>query len=178
VVVPVPIEPSGPPANRDIAAVTYAADPAKRGLERVLAAWSDARRDGETLVVVGAEGPTSDGVRFTGLLGAADFRGLLRRTRVFVAAPRREDFGQSQLEALADGALLVTTPAPGPYAALPIARELDPRLVGDDLAAALRTALDGPSAGYGERAATALAPYRREAVDRVVTEALLPRLLG
>ena len=52
--------------------------------------------------------------------------------------------GMAQLEALADGCLLVTTPAPGPYAALPIARELDPRLVGEDLAAALRAALDDP----------------------------------
>ncbi len=73
-----------------------------------------------------------------------EYRALLRRARVFVCAPRREDYGLAQLEALADGCLLVTTPAPGPYAALPIARALDPRLVAEDLAAALRTALDDP----------------------------------
>ena len=119
-----------------------------------------------------------EGVRVTGLLAPTEYRALLRRARVFVSAPRREDYGLAQLEALADGCLLVTSPAPGPYAALPIARELDPRLVGEDLAAALRAALDEPTAGYARRAAQALAPFRREAVDRVVAEELLPRLLA
>ena len=63
---------------------------------------------------------------------ATTYRALLRRARVFVTAPRREDYGIAQLEALADGCMLVTTPSPGPYAALPLARELDPRLVGED----------------------------------------------
>ena len=76
---------------------------------------------------------------------ARSYRALLRRARVFVCAPRREDYGIAQLEALADGCLLVTTPAPGPYAALPLARSLDPRLVGEDLAAALRAALTDPA---------------------------------
>jgi hypothetical protein len=48
----------------------------------------------------------------------------------------------AQLEALADGAMLVTTLSPGPYAALPLARQLDPRLVGGDLPRAIRAALD------------------------------------
>jgi hypothetical protein len=94
---------------------------------------------------------------------------------VFVTAPRREDYGIAQLEALADGCALVTTPSPGPYAALPVARALDARLVGDDLAAAIRTALDDPAPGYAERAAAALAPWRPEAVDRVVATELMPR---
>ena len=67
-------------------------------------------------------------------------------------------------------------PLSGPYAALPLARTLDPRLVGDDLAAALRAALDDPAPGYAERALEALAPFRRAAVDRQVAEELLPRL--
>ena len=107
-------------------------------------------------------------------LAAAEHRALLRRARVYVTAPRREDYGLAQLEALADGALLVTTPAPGPYAALPLARALDPRLVGDDLAAGLRAALDDPAPGYAERALAALAPFRRAAVDRTVADELLP----
>jgi hypothetical protein len=74
--------------------------------------------------------------------------------------------------------MLATSPAPGPYAALPLARELDPRLVGDDLAGALRAALDDPRPGYAERAARALAPYRRAAVDRTVADELLPRLVA
>ncbi|MFL5821318.1 MAG: glycosyltransferase [Solirubrobacteraceae bacterium] len=179
-VVPFPVEPSGPPAgDRDVAAVTYAADPEKKGLDRVLDAWRRARRPGERLVVTGrGSGPSLDGVEWAGLVSAADFRALLRRSRLFLTAPRREDYGISQLEALADGCLLVTVPAPGPYAALAVARELDPRLVADDLAPALRAALDDPVAGYAERAAEALAPYRREQIDAAVAERLLPRLLA
>ncbi|MDQ3675781.1 MAG: hypothetical protein M3401_03105, partial [Actinomycetota bacterium] len=88
-------------------------------------------------------------------------------------------YGIAQLEALADGCALVTTTAPGPYAALRLARELDARLVverDDGLAAALRAALDNPLAGYAERAAAALAPFSRTRVDAVVRDELLPRL--
>jgi glycosyl transferase family 1 len=182
VVVPIAVEPAGPPvpeAQRDVAAVTYAANPHKKGLDRVLAAWASARRDGEELVVTGTDrAPATPGVRAAGPLSPAAYRELLRRARVFVTAPRREDYGVAQLEALADGCRLVTNEAPGPYAALPIARELDPRLVGDDLAGALRAALDDPAPRYAERALEALAPYRRAAVDATVRDELLPRLLS
>ena len=183
VVVAVPVWPSGPAVasgGRDLAAVTYAANPVKKGLDRVLAAWSAARRDGEELVVAGAAAVVrAPGVRAVGTLPAAEYRALLRRARVFVTAPRREDYGIAQLEALADGCRLVTTPSPGPYAALPIARALDGRLVSDDLAAALRLALDAPADdAYGERAAQALIPFSVAAVDEVVARELLPRLLG
>ena len=182
VVVPIPVEPSGPPSlagTRDIAALTYAANPGKKGLDRVLDAWARARRPGEELVVTGTDRvPRADGVRATGPLAPAAHRALLRRARVYVTAPRREDYGLAQLEALADGAQLVTTAAPGPYAALPLARALDARLVGDDLAGALRAALDAPSAGYAERALEAIAPFRRAAVDATVARRLLPALLG
>ena len=122
--------------------------------------------------------PRADGVRDAGLLEPAAYRALLRRARVYVSAPRREDYGVAQLEALADGAQLVTTAAPGPYAALPLARRLDPRLVGDDLASALRAALDDPAPGYAQRALQAIAPFRRAAVDATVRDELLPALLS
>ena len=145
----------------------------------MLAAWAAARREDEELVVTGTERvPRAPGVRAAGPLDPAAYRALLRRARVFVTAPRREDYGVAQLEALADGCLLVTTPAPGPYAALPLAGGLDPRLVGDDLAPALRAALDDPAPRYAERALAAIAPYRRAAVDAVVRAELLPRLLS
>jgi hypothetical protein len=222
IVLPVPVMPSGrAPAIRDIAAVTYAANPSKKGLDRVLAAWrrvraeratrgdvesGDARnasdgtaravegggaqRDDEPdeLVICGISAeqltraklldPDEPDVRVIGELRPDDFRALLRRTRVFVCAPRREDYGIVQLEALADGCQLVTTPAPGPYVALPIARELDERLVGEDLAPGLLAALERPLADYAERATAALAPFTRDAVDRVVAEQLLPRLFA
>jgi hypothetical protein len=180
VVVPIPVAASPDTgAARDVAAVTYAADPWKKGLDRVLAAWAAARRDDEELVVAGTDRRVdAPGVRVAGRLAPDAFRALLRRARVFVTAPRREDYGMAQLEALADGCVLVTTPAPGPYAALPIAASLDPRLVGEGLAAALRSALDDPVPGYAQRAAAALAPYAPGAVDDVVARELLPRLLG
>jgi glycosyltransferase involved in cell wall biosynthesis len=179
-VVPIPVEGSGPPApERDLAAVAYAANPEKKGIDRVVEAWSRVRREGETLVLAGADlDLRADGVAVAGRLAPEDYRALVRRARVYVTAPRREDYGIAQLEALADGCLLVTTPAPGPYAALPIARAADPRLVTEDLAAALRTALDDPAPGYAARVAEGLRPYRRDAVDRVVADELLPRLLG
>ena len=183
VVVPIPVAPSGPASERDVAAIAYGANPHKKGLDRVLAAWRAARREDETLVVAGLGGRDEPGVRYAGLLDRAAYRALVRRARVFVAAPRREDYGAAQLEALADGCLLVTTTSAGPYAALPIARALDPRLVTDELgggtealARAIRVALDDPAPGYAERAAQALAPWRPEAVDRVVAERLMPRL--
>jgi hypothetical protein len=194
-VLPVPVEPSGPAApttGRDIAAITYAANPAKKGLDRVLTAWHSVREKlppgvPRTLVVAGALahelkaagldlGSARD-VRVVGALPSTEYRALVRRARVFVCAPRREDYGIAQLEALADGCMLVTTPAQGPYAALPIARALDPRLVGDDLEGALRTALADPSVGYAARATEALAPFTRGAIDRVVAEQVLARLL-
>jgi glycosyl transferase family 1 len=198
-VLPVPVERSGPlPEKRDIAAITYAANPSKKGLDRVLAAWRRVRSErfagaagaaapqelliagvaAEELERAGLLDPDEQGVRVLGVLAQADFRALLRRARVFVCAPRREDYGIVQLEALADGCQLVTTPAPGPYAALPLARELDPRFVGDDLATALRAALEPPPPDYAERAYAALAPFRRASVDCVVAEQLLPRLLA
>ena len=121
---------------------------------------------------------SASGVELAGPLAPAAFRRLLSRARAFVAAPRFEDYGIAALEALARGCLLVTTPSPGPYPALELARELDPRLVTDDLAGAIRVALDDPSAGYAERAAPLLAPFTRAAMDHAVAEMVLPRLLA
>jgi Glycosyl transferases group 1 len=185
--VPVPVEPSGPRVIRDLAAFAYVANPAKKGLDRILEAWRLARAPGEQLVVAGAQESElrehgyalpADGVRVVPMLPYDDYRALLRRTRVFLCAARREDYGIAQLEALADGCMLVSIPSPGPYVALPIARELDRRLVGEDLARALRSALDDPLPEYAESALRALAPFRRAEVDRQVAEELLPRLLA
>ena len=163
---------------REIAAVAYAADPDKRRLSFVLEAWARVRLPDETLVVTGIErAPSVEGVRAVGLLPGVEFRALLRRARVFVAAPRREDFGIAALEALANGCLLVTTPSSGPYPALALARRLDARLVAADLGAALRIALDHSRPGYAEQAARLLAPFSREAIDRRVAREVLPRLL-
>ena len=128
-------------------------------------------------VVAGtAPGEAAPGVRWAGTLASGEYRALLRRARVFVTAPRREDYGHAQLEALADGCALVTAAATGAYPAARLAREIDPRLVGDDIGAALRTALDDPLPDYPARARAALAPFAPERVDAIVRDELLPRL--
>jgi hypothetical protein len=182
VVLPVPVEPSAAPppapAARDVAALAYAADAQKKGLARMLAAWAAARRPHETLLVAGQPaGPLGEGAEGTGLLAPHDYRALLRRARIFLAAPRHEDYGIAQLEALADGCRLVTTPGGGPYPARELARALDPALVSEDLAGAIRTALDAPTDDYAERALELLAPYRRAAFEATVRERVLPALL-
>lgn len=179
IVVPVAVQSSGAPsAVRDIDVLAYAGDPVKRRLDFVLETWRQARRGDETLVVTGIDRASDiPGVRFTGRVAPDEFRALLRRARVFVAASRREDFGIAQLEALADGAMLVATPAPGAYPALRLARELDSRLVSEDLGPALRAALDDPAPGYAARAAQLIAPFSREAVTTTLSQHVLPRLL-
>jgi hypothetical protein len=178
VVVHTPVESSGPPGARDVAAVTYAGNPEKKRLDFILEQWTAARRGNERLVVAGADGiAPRDGVEVAGRLAPDAYRALLRRARVFVCAPLREDYGLAPLEALADGCQLVTAPAPGGFAALDIARALDPRLVGVELSGALRTALDDPLPGYAERAGELLAPYRAGAVRRTLASDVLPRLL-
>jgi hypothetical protein len=179
-IVPVPVARSNSvPGTRDIAALTYGANPAKRRLDLVLAAWSRAKRPGEKLVVAGLEryAPIPAGVELAGRMSPSEYRALLRRARVFVTAPRREDYGIAALEALADGCVLVTTPADGGYPAADLARALDARLVTDDLASALRLALDDPVLGYSERAAELLKPFSRPALDRTLAEDVLPRLI-
>ena len=182
VVVPIAVAPSGPrlgAPQRDIAAITYAANPHKKGLDRVLAAWAKARREGEELLVAGVEqAPRIDGVRVVGTLERSAYRALLRRARVYIAAPRREEYGIAQLEALADGAMLVSSETLIPYAALALAREVDSRLIGSDLAGAIRLALDQPRADYGAAIAPLLEPFSAASVDRIVAEQVLPALIA
>jgi glycosyltransferase involved in cell wall biosynthesis len=178
VLVPVPVTPSGAGGRRDIDAIAYVGDPVKRRLDYLLETWSRARRGAETLVIAGIESRLElPGVRFTGPLAPAEYRALLSRARLFLAAPEREEYGIAPLEALADGCMLVTTPSPGAYPALDLARRLDPRLVAEDLAPAIRAALDQPLPGYAERAHELLAPFHRDGVDATIRRRVLPRLL-
>lgn len=160
VALPVPVypaveEPSGDPAI----AMTYAPALEKKGLDIAARAWGIAAPKAARLVVSGVdaaagraflarsgvEEPT--GIEWAGPLSAEDHLRLRSRAGVFVSGSRYEDYGIAQLEALADGALLVTVPSGGPFPALSLARELAPRLVArslaaEDLAAALRAAFD------------------------------------
>ena len=119
------------------------------------------------------------------MVPAAEFRAALRRAHVHVTSARWEDFGQAQLEALADGALLATTPAGGPFEALAFARELAPQLVATEitppaLATAIRAAFavtDDEARRYRQGAAARLDPYRKEVVEDAVAHRVLPALL-
>ena len=180
IVVPVPVAPSGPAG----ASATSPRSPTartrrRRALDRVLAAWARGAAAGRGARRGRAStAPPAEGVRFTGMLPRGRVpRAAAARARRSSARPRREDYGIAQLEALADGCVLVTTPSPGPYAALPAGARARPAArSATTSSAAIRIALDDPAPGYAERALEALAPWRPEAVDRVVAEQLLPRL--
>jgi hypothetical protein len=178
---PVALPSQAPPPleARELAAVAYAGNPEKKRTGFILAQWEAARRPGETLVVAGVErlDGSPGGVEVAGRLAPAEYRALLRRARAFVCAPVREDYGIAPLEALADGCQLVTTPAPGPYPALALARELDPRLVSEDLIRPLRTALDHPRPGYAQSARELLEPFTHAAVAQVLASRVLPALV-
>jgi glycosyltransferase involved in cell wall biosynthesis len=180
-------------ATRDIGAIAYAGYPRKRGLDLLCAAWGEVARPGERLVIGGVERERGlewlkrcgvsepAGVEWAGPLPRRDWLALVGRARVFANASRREDHGLAQLEALAAGCVLVTVPSPGPYEALPFARQLAPELVAsavdaEALAPALRAGLDLESPAYAARARNLLEPFRPRAVERLVAEELLPAL--
>ncbi len=189
VVLRVPVEEIAGAPVREVDAIAYAGYPRKRGLDLLCRAWASAARAGERLVIGGVERSRGldwlrrcgvdepPGVEWAGALDRAQWLRRVASARVFVNASRREDHGLAQLEALSAGCLLVTVPSPGPYEALPLARELAPELVSDDLGRALRAGLDHPDpAGYAGRARELLAPFRADAIARVVAEEVLPAL--
>lgn len=198
--IPIPIDLDGAPGSgtRDPIVVFYGASPHKKGLDVAVRAWASASTAGRRLVVTGID--RERGLRYlrergidepasldwAGLLPPDMHRDLTRRAEVYLAASRYENYGIGPLEALADGAALVTTPSPGPFAALPIARELDPRLVAegdtpDALAGALEAAFvrdHGERVTYRRRARERLCVFSREETSRRLRQELLPLLLG
>lgn len=183
---PVPIEATAAEGRSD-EVVAYAGWLWKRGIDIVCAAWNEAAPRGR-LVIGGADReaglawlrrcgvPEPAGVEWAGDVPHDRWLARVARARAFVNASRREDYGQSQLEALAAGTPLVTVPSPGAYEALPIACRLAPELVTPDLAAGLRALEAVDREDYARRAAVEMAPYRRQAVLAVVRDDLVPAL--
>lgn len=180
--VPIPIEELGGAGAREVDAVAYAGYPRKRGLELLCAAWAEAALPGARLVVGGADAEKGrrwlarcgvaepPGVEWAGELPRERWLELVRHARVYLNASRWEDFGIAPLEALAAGTPLVTVPTPGSFEALPLARELDPRLVATEPSAgALAEAL---------RAGLALGSDEREAYEARARELLEPYQIG
>jgi glycosyltransferase involved in cell wall biosynthesis len=201
IVLPQPIAPSGAVGQeRERLAVAYAPDPKAKGLDIMVGAWARAEADlsGARLEVFGIEPelarrhlarhrlPEPAGLRWRGRVAPEEFRAALRRARVFLTGARWEDFGFAQLEALADGALLVCAATGGPFQALVHARELAPKLCTEDLrpeplaAALLRAfAMSEPEmARYRADAAELMAAYRPQAISALIADRVLPALLG
>jgi hypothetical protein len=200
ITLPTPVEPSAPlVANREPVAVCYAGAPWKKGLDLVVEAWRlAALPEPYELVITGIDAcegrrwlsgrglSEPPRVRWCGHLGASDYRHLVATASIYLAASRYEDYGIAQLEALADGALLVTTPSPGPYEALALARELDPDLValdlrGPALAKVLREAhqlSEVERDAYHKRVSVLLRPYTRRAFRERLSTEVLPALFA
>jgi glycosyltransferase involved in cell wall biosynthesis len=197
VVLPAVVEVAATAAADAPDATAYAANPEKRGLDVLCAAWATAAPEGARLVVGGIDRPDAlrwlarqgvaepVGVEFAGAVSRERWIGLVAGSRVYVSAARYEDWGIAQMEALAAGTPLVTVPTPGPNVALPTARQLAPELVAADLGApalavALRAGLafgDDDRARYAVAAARALEPYSDAAVRAIVADRVLPALL-
>ena len=197
---PIPVEsaPNESTPEREPIVVAYAGNPHKKGLDRVVSAWAKVSPTGRRLLITGvdhAEGAwylreqgivEPSGVEWRGKLSPAEHRALTSRAEIFLAASRYEDYGIAQLEALVDGSVLVTTPSPGPFVALPIARELDSRVVADsesaeDLARALRSALDMTDAEremYRQRANALVRTFSPACLEQRLRDDVLPALLS
>jgi glycosyltransferase involved in cell wall biosynthesis len=200
VVVPPPLivpDLSRPP-SRELLAVAYTPDPKAKGLDILCQAWrlADVPRGGR-LDVFGIDPerarrhlrrtgvPEPRNVRWRGLAAVQEFHTTLSRCRMFVTSARWEDFGMTQLEALALGALLVCTATDGPFEAGAIARELKPELVAADQSPdalsrsiSLAFGLDDPDVEAYRASASARVPgYRPAAVARVIAERVIPVLL-
>jgi glycosyltransferase involved in cell wall biosynthesis len=199
VALPIPIDgPESPAREREPIALSYAGNPEKKGLDLTVRAWQTAAPGGRRLVITGIDAQAGrrflrrrgvqepSGIEWAGFVEPERYRALSERAELFLAASRYEDYGLAQLEALARGALLVTVPSDGPYEALRHARELDGRLVAEELSAeALARALEAgvrlsaeERAAYRERARVLLRPYTRETLKQRLANEVLPVLLG
>ena len=151
--------------ERDVAAVTYAADAHKKGLDRVLDAWRAGAAAGRD---AGGRRPGSG----PSARRACAWRALADARRVpRAAAPRAGVRDRAAPRGLRDhpaGGAGRRLPAghharrPGPTPRCPIARQLDARLVADDLGAGAAHRARRPVARTTRSAPRdALAPFRR-----------------
>jgi glycosyl transferase family 4 len=200
--VPVAVEPAAAPSLRaePPMAITYAANPKGKGLDMVCRAFlrackahPDARlavtgiEPGRARRFLSSRGVGDLGaVELTGVLPRQGYLALLREAAVYVSASRSEGYGIAQLEALAAGIPLATTPSRGAYEAEPLARELAPELVterrgveplGSAIAAALEMSAS-ERAAYQAAAAPLLEPFGRQAALSALRDVVLPTLLA
>ncbi len=195
---PMPVAPSGPPVNEPgTYVVCYAGDPVRKGLDTMIVAWALLGAKDRCLLVAGIDEHAAkrflarrgvkvpDSVRWLGSVPPVEFRAMVRGAAAYLAASRYEGYGIAQLEALADGTPLVTTPSRGPFEALGVIRELAPDLVADTdsaeaLSVSLQSALDWDNDKrvlFRSATAARMAEYSPEAMRRRFRE-ILPELLS
>ena len=188
---PVPVSvPAQTSRRRERLGVTYAGNPDKKGLDLAVSAWDSSGTDAR-LVVTGIEPaearrflaarsvPIPVNVDFAGRIPSARHRRLTQRAAVFVSASRREEYGNAQLEALADGAILVSGPCIGTAEPRAIGERLDGRFVCDggarELGQCIALAIDLPDGerrAYQDAARHVLSEYSPEQFARCVDAAL------
>lgn len=188
---PVPVSaPAHTSRTRERLGVTYAGNPEKKGLDLAVAAW-DASGTDARLVVTGIAAidaraflaarsvKVPANVEFAGRIPADEHRRLTQRAAVFVSCSRREEYGNAQLEALADGAILVSGPCTGTAEPRAIARRLDPRFVCDggtpEVGRCIALAIDLPDAerrAYQDAARLIMGEYSPEQFARCVDAVL------
>lgn len=194
-----PILTSAPAAQPRRRAVTfYAANPEKKGLDVAVRAWHAAALRDYVLEVIGITEQTGQRflssrglaapreLRWLGTVSHDEYRRLTRAAAIHLATPRFDEYAAAQLEALSDGALLVTgVPRRGPFEPLQLARQLAPNLVAPSLQAAeigrrLRVAAgmsELERVAYRRRADHLLRPYRLKAFRRSLAADVVPLLL-
>ena len=145
----VPSEPVEPDRARERLAVAYTPDPKAKGLDLVVAGFAEAAVEGARLAVYGIDPDHArDFLRAAGdggagrarappdsLPSASSERRCARRSS-YASGGALGGYGRRRWRRLLEGALLATLPAGGAYEALPIARELEPSLVGSEITAA------------------------------------------
>ena len=178
-VVPVPVAPSGPARRRARHRRHHLRrEPGEEGPRP-----RPRRLGGRAAAGRGAGGGRAgrarrrEGVRFTGMLAARGVPGAAApRARVRLRARGARTTGSPSSRRWPTAACSSPRRRRARTRRCRVARALDPRLVSAASPAALRIGARRPAPGYAERALEALAPWRPEAVDRVVAEQLLPRL--
>jgi PST family polysaccharide transporter len=176
--------------------ICYVTDPWDGGLDIAVTSFGAISGNEHELSIVGIEERKArrflrnqrvavpDGVRFAGRLTMGECRGLATRSLVYVGASRRDDSPSVQLNALADGALLVTVPSAGARAPFEYAWRLDAGLVSAlidarSLVTPMRRALSYPpseAALYRRRARELLQPLAPEQYLRRLHDEVLPAM--
>ena len=194
---PLPVKHLGGSEHREPTVVTYTGSPGKKGLDMIARAWHRTETGDRRLVVTGITAEAGrrylnqcgidepEGIEWPGLVSHAEFRALTASAEIYVSASTYEAYGMAQLEALSDGALLVTLPSPGQFVALPTARRLAPGLVATDrsadaLAHALTNAIALPETvrrRYRREAAVLVQDHSEEVLDERLRTQVLPHLL-